>query len=163
MKHLVLIGLPAVGKTTVGKLLADRLGLEWLDTDIILATIDGLSLQAWYSEPEPRGFKVRETKTLIKCLRRKKISVISTGGGITTKPKNAKAIREMGFCVFLKASYETLNKQKKADPKRNNQDYRNSPETVNRNNKRFKEQADLTVCIDGLTPTQVVNKIEVML
>lgn len=113
--RIYLIGMPLSGKTTTGKLLAEKLKFNFVDTDIYIeeelkVSIDGLLLNN--KEEEFRTIESKALKDQIK----KENTVISTGGGIVVKEEN-KGFMD-GFVVFLDVDIETLKKREKEDKKR---------------------------------------------
>ena len=99
-RHLVLIGLPGSGKTTVGRLTAARLALPFADCDSRIEAETGLSIPALFA---PRGgtyFRMEESRILRQLLVGP-ACVIATGGGVVVAEKNRKMLKAASFVVFL--------------------------------------------------------------
>lgn len=100
MVHVVLIGLPGAGKSTVGRLLADRLGTHWTDIDPLLEQATGQSVgELFASEGEP-AFRVREHRAVIEALRLPP-HVVTPGGGWAAQPGNLASVGGQAFVVHL--------------------------------------------------------------
>lgn len=105
--QLFLIGLMGAGKTTVGKLLAARLGCDWLDTDKVLEQRCGVSVREMFElEGEP-AFRDREQRLLDELTRQPNL-VLSTGGGIVLRDANRAVLHQRGTVVYLNADPHEL-------------------------------------------------------
>ena len=105
-KNIVLIGMPAVGKSTVGVILAKLLGYRFIDTDLVIQEKEGNLLKNIISERGIDGFIETENK-IISGLKAKK-SVISTGGSVIYGTEAMKNLGENGTIVYLKLDYSKL-------------------------------------------------------
>jgi shikimate kinase len=104
---LFLIGYRGTGKTTVARLLAARLGWEWLDADEILEARHGRSIRALFAEEGEAGFRDREAALLPELCARPR-HVIATGGGVVLRPENREHLRASGAVVWLTGDPQTL-------------------------------------------------------
>jgi shikimate kinase len=114
--NLVLIGYRCTGKTTIGRLLAARLGWPLVDTDSLIQERAGKSIKEIVAAggwPEFRRLE-REAVSEVAASDRQ---VISAGGGAVLDEANRVALRQSGRVVLLTASAETIWKRMKADPK----------------------------------------------
>ncbi len=105
--NLVLIGFMGSGKSSVGRLLAARLGGRFVDTDALVVRRAGMPITeifARHGEPE---FRRRETEALASFTRRRGI-VAATGGGIVTTPANLPLLKQIGPVIWLTADEETI-------------------------------------------------------
>ena len=99
-KPIVLIGFMATGKTTVGRLVAEQTGRQFLDLDSAIEAAAGLSVaDIFRNEGEP-GFRRHETVALGKALATSN-TVIATGGGAACREDNLRAMLKGGFVVAL--------------------------------------------------------------
>ena len=101
--HIVLIGFMGSGKTTVGHLVAEKLNWPFVDTDSQIVEEAGLAIPDIFAAEGESGFRERETAVLTR-LTTEPPSVISTGGGIITQPRNAPLLKSLGFVVWLSAT-----------------------------------------------------------
>jgi shikimate kinase len=105
--QVFLIGLMGAGKTTVGKLLATRLGCDWLDSDKVLEQRCGVSVREIFELEGESSFRDREQRILDELTQQPKL-VLSTGGGIVLRQANRQALRTRGTVVYLDADPHEL-------------------------------------------------------
>lgn len=101
--NIVLIGMPGCGKTTVGKHLAHRTAMVFLDLDAEIEDIAGSSIPQIFANQGEEAFRQLETI----CAKRSALMkgrVIACGGGIVLREENMKALKETGTIVFLNRS-----------------------------------------------------------
>jgi shikimate kinase len=84
LKPIALIGLSGTGKSTIGSFLANKLGLDFLDTDTIIETDLNQTISEIFKNYGEMFFRDQETKTLQKIANIKNCFILSTGGGIIT-------------------------------------------------------------------------------
>ena len=162
-KNIVLIGMPGVGKSTVGVILAKRLGLSFLDTDIYIQAQEGASLQELIRKHGPSGFCDIEAQHL--CSIAVKAHVIATGGSVVYREHAMKHLKTDGSIIHLDIELPKL--QKRLD----DIDARGVVITSDQNLEDLYEErhllynkySDITVHTDGLSPEQVVKKIDDLL
>ena len=99
-KPVLLIGMMGCGKSTVGRLLAERMRLPLIDLDEEIARAAGKTIPEIFAQEGEAGFRARETAALERALARGD-GVIATGGGIVTREKNIRMMREKGVVVWL--------------------------------------------------------------
>lgn len=106
MKNIILIGAMGSGKTTVGKQLAKRLRMDFVDSDHMIEDRCGVSISTIFDIEGEQGFRKRETKMLEELCQRSGI-VLATGGGAIISEENRILLRKSGFVVYLKTTIET--------------------------------------------------------
>lgn len=114
--NLVLTGYRCTGKTTIGEILAEKLGWPLVDTDTLVQERAGRSIQEIVAAGGWEDFRRRERETIADVAARDS-RVISAGGGAVLDEENAKALRARGRVVLLTAAPETIWERMKADPK----------------------------------------------
>ncbi|MFR2514968.1 MAG: type II 3-dehydroquinate dehydratase [Oscillospiraceae bacterium] len=92
MRDLILIGMPGAGKTTVGRLLAQRLGRDFFDADEELERRFGCDIPTFFAREGEAAFRAEETALLAE-LGKRSGCVIATGGGCVTRPENEPLLR----------------------------------------------------------------------
>ncbi len=104
---LTLIGYRAVGKTTLAKLLAERLGWDWIDADVEIERRAGKSIARIFAEEGEPAFRDLEAEVIADLCRRDRL-VLAAGGGAPLRPESRRAMREAGKVVWLTARPETI-------------------------------------------------------
>ena len=106
MENVILIGMPGAGKSTVGVVLAKRLGYRFIDSDLVIQEHYGKLLRELIEENGVEGFQEveEEVNATIKC----KKSVIATGGSAVYGKKAMQHFRRIGVIVYLKLSLEEI-------------------------------------------------------
>ncbi len=102
---MFLIGFMCSGKTTVGRILAERLGWEFLDVDAEIEKREGMSIPEIFEKKGEPYFRDLELRVLRELSGRRRV-VISTGGGLGANPEALEFMRERGLVVWLRVSYE---------------------------------------------------------
>lgn len=105
-KNIVLIGMPSCGKTTIGRKLAQKLGLRFYDSDKYIENTTGKSITEIFQNGEDY-FRQLETEA-IKKLAQEIPCVISTGGGVVKKFENIEALRNTGIIIFINRPIEKI-------------------------------------------------------
>lgn len=100
-ENIVLIGMPGSGKSTVGKLLAERLGREFLDMDDCIVQAAGKPISEIFAEVGESGFRNLESRVLADEIAQRNSLVIATGGGAILRDENVDALRRNGSLYFL--------------------------------------------------------------
>ena len=112
--NVFLIGLMAVGKTTVGRLLSDELGLPFFDTDRVVEEKAGADI-AWIFDVEGEaGFRERECQAVDELTQRDGV-VLATGGGVVLRDENRHNLATRGVVVFLDSPIEKLVERTRRD------------------------------------------------
>lgn len=106
-ENIVLIGMPASGKTTVGGILAKRRGVNLTDTDTLCERISGKNIPQIFEEDGEEAFRNIESLAVIEA-GRLSATVIATGGGAILREENVDVLRENGKIYFLDRPLEKL-------------------------------------------------------
>ena len=108
-RNIVLIGMPASGKSTVGKLLSKKINYEYYDADKYLEKKENVKISTLFSEKGEEHFRNLETKYLRELSQKNRI-IISTGGGAVKREENMEILKEKGIVVFLSRKIEDIAK-----------------------------------------------------
>jgi shikimate kinase len=106
-RNLILVGLMGAGKSSVGRLVAQQLGVPFIDSDIEIERVSRMTITelfAAYGEEEFRALEARVMKRLLKGGPR----VVSTGGGAFINARTRRHIKKGGLSVWLKADLDVL-------------------------------------------------------
>lgn len=107
--NIVLIGMPGVGKSTVGVILAKVLGYQFVDADLVIQQQEGKLLCEIIEEVGTEGFI--EVENRINASLNVTHSIIATGGSVVYGKEAMEHLQSIGRVVYLKVSYETLEKR----------------------------------------------------
>lgn len=105
-KNIVLIGLPGAGKTTLGKLLSEKTGFAFLDSDCYIEEQTGKTISELFEGGED-DFRTIETKAY-KEIALLEDTIISTGGGVVKKAENIAALKQNGIIYYIDRSIEDI-------------------------------------------------------
>lgn len=112
--NILLIGYRGTGKTTVARLLAERMSWSWVDADATLEERCGRSIRIIFEEEGEVGFRQKEA-ALLEELCRLREHVIATGGGVVFRAANRECLRTAGRVVWLTADARDLWQRLQAD------------------------------------------------
>lgn len=107
MKNIIFIGMPASGKSTVGVVVAKRLGYEFIDTDLLIQKQEKKLLKEIIDEVGNDGFLKIENQ--VNCDVDPEHAVISPGGSVVYCKEAMEHFKEIGTIIYLKVPYETIN------------------------------------------------------
>ena len=161
-QNVFLIGLMAVGKSTVGRLLAQQLGYQFYDTDHIIEERAGADV-AWIFDVEgERGFRERETQVLDELTQLDQV-VIATGGGAILREINRQLLCSRGCVVHLDSPLDRLLERTRKDKKRPLLQANDPAETLARlqleREPLYREVADYRFVTDRQGPKMLVRAI----
>ncbi len=109
MTHLVLVGMMGTGKSTVGRIVAERLGLAFHDTDDLVEARAGRSVRELFAQDGEEAFRRLESEVLADALAAEDPSVVAAAGGVVLRPENRAALAGADArVVWLCAEPETL-------------------------------------------------------
>ena len=106
MKNIVLIGMPGCGKSTVGVILAKTLGLEFIDTDLVIQKQEGRLLQQILDDQGVEAFLKAEERALLSIVCHE--TVIATGGSAVYSRAGVEHLRRNGTLVYLQLPYDEM-------------------------------------------------------
>jgi shikimate kinase len=158
-KNIVLIGMPGVGKSTIGVLLAKHLGYSFLDTDILIQAAEGKTLQQLIQKRGISGFCVLEEEYILSVA--VDSHVIATGGSVVYGNEAMKHLKANAMVIHLNLSLERLKKRLDDLDARGVAiaPGRDLADLYAERHPLYLKYADQTVDTDTLTPDQVVGYI----
>ncbi len=160
--NIILIGFMGVGKTEIGKLLAKKLKMTYIDTDAMIEHEQGMTINDIFAKKGEEKFRDMET-ILLEKLSGLESHVIATGGGIILRPGNVKKLKGIGPLILLWADPETVFERVKGAgtrPLLKVDDQRAKiKEILEFRAPIYKGVADLEVDTSLLSPEEASNKI----
>jgi len=161
-----LIGYRCTGKTTVGKALAERLGLDFIDADDYLVEKAGKTIKEIFAEDGEPAFRDLEEQCLAEIARRSNI-VVAAGGGAVMRPANVRRMKAAGTIVLLEADADTIYSRITGDPKTDTQrpgltqknQYDEIIHLLEYRRPCYHAAADIILDSSELTPDQLVDAI----
>ena len=169
--NIVLIGLRGTGKTVCGKLLAQRLGWSFVDTDEVVRERSGMNIREIFAAEGEAGFREREA-AVVREVAAVDGAVIATGGGAILDSRNTTVLRQRGFVVHLAAHPETLWKRISTDPQsaatrpvltRTGGGLREIERLCDERAGAYCAARDVEVSVEHRVPEQVVSAIQLLL
>lgn len=159
MDNIILIGMPAVGKSTVGVVVAKRLGYRFLDTDILIQEETGKLLREIIAEQGIEGFLKVEDAINSKVNVKK--TVVSPGGSVVYCENAMNHYKETGKILYLKVSYETISKRLRNAKKRGVvlKEGQTLKDLYDERVKLFEKYADITVVEDGYSLEETIDNV----
>ena len=115
--NIFLIGPMGAGKTTVGRLLAQKLSLTFIDSDHEIENHTGVDIPLIFEKEGEEGFRRREADIIDELSQRKNI-VLATGGGAVIKEANRKNLINRGLVIYLQADIKHLLRRTRKDRNR---------------------------------------------
>ena len=157
--NIVLIGMPGVGKSTIGVILAKILAYHFLDSDLVIQEREGKRLHQIISEEGTDGFlKIENDVNASLNVER---TIIATGGSAIYGKEAMEHLKEIGEVVYLKADYETIEKrlgnlEKRGVALKNGQTLKDLYEE---RTKLYELYADVTVDEKGLGTEETIGAV----
>ncbi len=115
--NLFLVGMMGAGKTTVGKLLTQKLGKTFIDSDEEIQQRTGVTIPHIFDIEGEAGFRQREASVIQDLVKRNNI-VLATGGGAVLNEQSRDALRDNGIVVYLKSTVHDLWQRTRHDRNR---------------------------------------------
>lgn len=109
MQNLILIGMPGCGKSTVGVVLAKALGMDFIDSDLVIQKTEGKRLSEILDERGDEGF--REVENRVNAGLCAQNSIIATGGSVVYGEEAMRHLKSIGTVIYLKLSYDAIEER----------------------------------------------------
>lgn len=162
MSNVFLVGPMGAGKSTIGRLLASEMKLDFRDTDREIEERSGVDIPWIFDKEGEAGFRQRET-AILDDLSQFDNLLLATGGGIVLKPENRKILASRGRVVYLKTTVDEQVRRTGRDTKRpllNNDNPRAVLEALmQQRDPLYREIADYIIDTDGRSPREVALEL----
>jgi len=164
--RVFLVGPMGAGKTTIGKLLADDLNLEFLDVDREIEARSGVDIPWIFDREGEAGFRIRESAALSELSQLDRV-LISTGGGAVLSAENRKIMSSTGTVIYLHTSVDEQVRRTNRDRKRpllqNDDPAKVLAELMVVREPLYREIADIVIDTDGRGPKVVAQDLAAQL
>lgn len=159
MRNIILIGMPAVGKSTVGIVAAKRLGCRFIDTDLLIQEQEGKLLREIIEEKGIDGFL--EVEDRVNAGVEVQNCIIAPGGSVVYCENAMRHYKETGTVVYLKISFGIINKRLNNAKNRGVvlKEGQTLKDLYEERTALFERYADITICEDGLDLEKTVEKV----
>ena len=162
-QHVVLVGLMGTGKSTVGRLLAQRLKRPLIDTDTMIEKRTGRSVRKIFAEDGEAAFRALETEALADALRSSPPAVIAAAGGVVLADANREALKTASAkIIWLSADPAVLVGRVRAAghrPLLDDDPVRVLQEMAATRQPLYREVAHCIVTVDGRTAAEVADAV----
>tara|TARA_B110000003_G_C16419978_1_gene445835 strand:- start:239 stop:760 length:522 start_codon:yes stop_codon:yes gene_type:complete len=167
LNNIVLIGPMGSGKTTVGRRLSKKLGIDFYDSDHEITDKTGVSIDHIFDVEGEEGFRKRESDVLKDLCSQDNI-IIATGGGAVISEENRIEISKTGSVIYLLSSVDQIlrrtSKSKTRPLLENSKNKRKTiSDIINARDPLYREIATITVDTNGKKLNEVINEILVQL
>jgi shikimate kinase len=163
-RNIILVGFMGTGKTTVGRILASRLGWTFTDTDAFIQEQTGMTIGRMFEEHGEAFFRQQETEALRELLQRRN-QVVSTGGGAVLLEENRRLMLENGLVVAMNAEESVIVERVRGDKGRPllQGDVVERVHTLVETRRHAYDFATVQLHTDRLSPEEAARRIEEML
>lgn len=162
VRTIVLVGFMAAGKTTAGRIVAERLGWSFLDLDSEIERSAGATIAELFRDRGEDGFREIE-RDLTAALVARHDSVLATGGGWAAQPGAIAGLPETAVSVWLDVSVGEALRRLATEPTRRPllevEDPAARAATLMAGRTAFYEQADVHIAVDGRSPREIADDI----
>ena len=160
-RHILLVGLPGSGKTTIGRLVAERLGAGFIDSDLIVVRKMQMPIARIFAIHGEGKFREIEKETMEQALAGPP-SVLSPGGGWAAQPGLLEAARQNSFVVYVKTMAMTASKRATTEltrPMLAGQDPAEEMRNLLKDREPFYKMAEAEIKNDMKTPEAAADEI----
>ena len=159
MKNIIFIGMPASGKSTVGVVVAKRLGYEFIDTDLLIQKQEKKLLKEIIAEVGNEGFLQIENQVNRDVVAEN--AIISPGGSVVYCKEAMEHFKEIGTIVYLQVPYETINRRISNAKNRGVvlKEGQTLKDLYDERTALFEKYADYTISEAGLDLEETIDKV----
>lgn len=161
--HIALVGLPGCGKSTIGRYLAKRWSLPFVDVDMAIEERIGCTIREFFAKEGESRFRDVEQEVLAELLARPEKMVVATGGGAVLRAENRQQLAAYAQVVYLSASPHEIARRLQRDTQRPLLQVDNPLQRLLDlhavRDPFYKEVADFVVAGSGLSAAQVSQRV----
>ena len=162
--HLILVGLPGVGKTTVGPLIAAELGVEFVDVDALIEERIGTPVATIFRDRGEQVFRAHERKFVAELVSGAAPRVIAPGGGWAVQDEALASVAGRALTVYLEATPATAAVRARNGAVRpllgpDPDGWAGEIRELYQERQRYYSACDLTVATDGLSAKEVARQV----
>ena len=159
MKNIIFIGMPASGKSTVGVVIAKRLGYDFIDTDLLIQKQENRLLKEIIADVGNEGFLAIENQVNREVEAER--AVISPGGSVIYCKEAMEHFKEIGTVVYLQVSFETIDARISCAKNRGVvlKEGQTLHDLYEERTKSFEKYADYIVSEEGLSLEETIDKV----
>lgn len=159
MKNIIFIGMPASGKSTIGVVVAKRLGYDFVDTDLLIQKQENRLLKEIIADVGNEGFLAIENQVNRDLVAEH--AVISPGGSVIYCKEAMEHFKEIGTIVYLQVSFETINQRISNATNRGVvlKEGQSLRDLYEERRILFEKYADYTISEDGLDLEETIDKV----
>ena len=160
-KNLVLLGMMGVGKSTLGKIVAKKQGLEFIDTDDRIEKKCSMKIAEIFKKKGEKFFRLEEEKEVLKSLKKSNCVIALGGGGFMNRTVRSNILKN-AVSVWLDSNLEIISKRTKWNKKRPLLDKKNNQKKINKlyaERENIYKLANHRINCDYLNKKNIANKI----
>ncbi len=164
-QRIILAGFMGTGKSAVGKILAEKLGYFFIDTDSLVESLSGKAIERIFTEEGEKSFRRWESQAIAQALKQSQ-AVLAVGGGAPCFGNNLRRLQKNGEVVLLKARISTLLKRMAKESHRpllNSSDREAQIIKLLEKRAPFYNRIALQISTDNRSPEQVAGEILAMI
>ena len=159
MNNIILIGMPGSGKSSLGVVLAKKIGFGFIDSDLVIQEREGMTLERIIEKHGDAGFIQIENE--VNCSISPHHTVIATGGSAVYGKEAMEHLRQIGTVIYLKLDYADIDRRL-SDIKGRGVVLKDGQTLKDLYDERvvlYEKYADITIAEDGLNVEQTIEKI----
>lgn len=159
MENIIFIGMPASGKSTVGVVVAKRIGYEFIDADLLIQKQENKLLKEIIEQEGIEGFIAIENQ--VNCELNPHKAIIAPGGSVVYCQEAMEHYKKIGTIVYLEVAYETINNRIQSAKNRGVvlKENQTLKDLYEERRVLFEKYADITVSEEGLTLEETIDKV----
>ena len=160
-KNLVFLGMMGVGKSALGRIVAKKLNLEFVDTDLNIEKKYSMKIRKIFENKGEKFFRLEEEKEVLECLKKNKM-VIALGGGAFVNKNIRNSISRNSLSFWLDLNLKTINKRIKWNKRRPLLNQENAEEIIKKlysERKNIYKLAKYKINCNNLTKEDIAKKI----